>query len=146
MGDGLNAQLRLTVSARADYLCEYCLVAEEDTFFGCHVDHIISIKHRGQTNPENLAYACAFCNRFKGSDIASISLTTGALVRLFNPRIDRWSDHFQLDGSLIQARSEIGEVTISLLRFNDNERIIERQELSRIGRYPNPAALARVGR
>ncbi len=144
MADGVNAEIRLVVAARADYLCEYCLIAEEDTFFGCHVDHIISIKHRGETESDNLAYACAFCNRFKGSDIASLSSETGALVRFFNPRIDRWSDHFQLLGLSIQPRTEIGEVTVRILRFNDNERILERQELNKIGRYPNTAALARV--
>ena len=61
----------------------------------------------------------------------------------FNPRIDRWSDHFQLLGLSIQPRTEIGEVTVRILRFNDNERILERQELNKIGRYPNTAALAR---
>jgi HNH endonuclease len=53
MADGVSAELRLVVAARADFLCEYCLIAEEDTFFGCHVDHIISIKHRGLTKAEN---------------------------------------------------------------------------------------------
>jgi 5-methylcytosine-specific restriction endonuclease McrA len=86
MADGVNAEIRLLVAGRADHLCEYCLIAENDTFFGCQVDHIISLKHHGQTKAENLAYACAFCNRFKGSDIASLSSQTGALVRLFNPR------------------------------------------------------------
>jgi 5-methylcytosine-specific restriction endonuclease McrA len=90
MADGINAEIRLAVAIRADYLCEYCLIAEEDTFFGCQVDHIISIKHRGETKVDNLAYACAFCNRFKGSDIASLS-ESGVLVRFFNPRkIDGW--------------------------------------------------------
>ncbi|WP_228061189.1 HNH endonuclease [[Phormidium] sp. LEGE 05292] len=39
--------LRQLVAKRADYLCEYCLIAEEDTFLGCQVDHIISVKHGG---------------------------------------------------------------------------------------------------
>ncbi len=43
-------------------LCEYCLIHEDDTFFGCEVDHIISQKHGGPTEPENLAYACLPCN------------------------------------------------------------------------------------
>lgn len=144
MADGVNAEIRLVVASRADHLCEYCLIAEDDTFFGCQVDHIISLKHRGQTKTDNLAYACAFCNRFKGTDIASLSSQTGELVRLFNPRLDRWSDHFRLQGLSIQARTDIGEVTVRILRFNDNERILERQELNKIGRYPNAAALARL--
>jgi hypothetical protein len=143
MADGVTAEIQLVVADRADYLCEYCLIAEDETFFGCQVDHIISIKHRGETKADNLAYACAFCNWFKGSDIASLSSKTGTLVRLFNPRLDR-SDHFQLQGLSILPRTEIGEVTVRILRFNDNERILERQELHKMGRYPNTAALARV--
>lgn len=44
----------------------------EDTYFGCQVDHIISEKHGGATEEHNLAYACSYCNRNKGSDIGSI--------------------------------------------------------------------------
>ena len=52
MADGVSAEVRLVVAARADHLCEYCLIGAEDTFFGCHVDHIVSIKHRGETKIE----------------------------------------------------------------------------------------------
>src|SRR5262249_7484988 len=31
----ISAELRRLVVARAEGLCEYCLIAEEDTFFGC---------------------------------------------------------------------------------------------------------------
>lgn len=143
MANAVNADLRSAVAVRPDYLCEYCLIAEEDTFFGCQVDHIISIKHRGETDFDNLAYACAFCNRFKGSDIASLS-ESGVIVRFFNPRIDRWLDHLQLNRLSIQPRTEIGEVTVRILRFNNIERTLEREELNKVGRYPNMAALIRA--
>jgi hypothetical protein len=144
MADRVGSELRRLVATRADYLCEYCLIAEEDTYFGCEVDHIMSVKHGGVTEAENLAYACAFCNRYKGSDIASISHQTGSLVRLYNPRIDRWADHFALDGVYIKAVSEIGEVTARILRFNDSEQTLEREALSAIGRYPNALAKMRI--
>jgi HNH endonuclease len=86
------------VAARAGHRCEYCLIHADDTFFGCEVDHIISEKHGGATREDNLAYACLFCNRNKGSDIASILPETGELVRLFNPRLDRWGDHLRRPG------------------------------------------------
>jgi 5-methylcytosine-specific restriction endonuclease McrA len=35
-------------------------------------DHIIAVKHGGQTTLENLAYACYACNHQKGSDIAPL--------------------------------------------------------------------------
>jgi len=84
----ISAELRRVVVARAESLCEYCLIHEDDTFFGCQVDHIISEKHGGPTQADNLAYACLFCNLHKGSDVGSFISGTQTLVRFFNPRID----------------------------------------------------------
>ena len=136
--------LRLFVADRAYRVCEYCLVHEDDAVFGCEVDHIISEKHGGVTAAANLAYACAFCNRAKGSDLGSIVQGTGTYVRFFNPRIDRWAEHFTLDGVTIVALSDIGEVTARILDFNNNDRLLERQVLRDAGRYPSAAAVARM--
>jgi hypothetical protein len=136
----VGSELGRLVAARANYLREYCLAAEEDIYFGCEVDHIVSVKHGGGTEAENLAYACAFCNRYKGSDIASLPRQTGSLIRFYNPLIDRWADHFELDGVYIKSVSEIGEVTARILRFKGNEQILEREALSAIGWYPNESA------
>jgi 5-methylcytosine-specific restriction endonuclease McrA len=65
----ISADLRQLVASRAAHRCEYCLIDEDDTYLGCQVDHIISEKHGGPTLADNLAYACAFCNRAKGSDM-----------------------------------------------------------------------------
>src|SRR5690242_18805158 len=73
MARWISAELRQVVADRAKQFCEYCLIAEADTFYGCEVDHIISLKHGGSTEPDNLAYACALCNRAKGSDVGSIA-------------------------------------------------------------------------
>lgn len=119
----INTALRQLVAARADHLCEYCLIHEDDTFFGCEVDHIVSEKHGGQTEAENLAYACALCNRSKGSDVGSLTRTTGVFVRFFNPRSDFWGEHFVLDGASLVALSDIEEVTTRILGFNSSERL-----------------------
>ena len=117
-------------------MCEYCLIAEADTFYGCEVDHIISLKHGGSTEPDNLAYACALCNRAKGSDVGSIA-SSGEFTRFFNPR---WLDHFRLEGAAIHPLTSIGEVTARILGFNDSTRLHERDELSRFGKYPSDEA------
>jgi hypothetical protein len=119
-------------------------MAEADTFYGCEVDHIISLKHGGSSNADNLAYACALCNRAKGSDVGSIS-ASGEFTRFFNPRIDHWSEHFRLEGSLIQPLTTIGEVTVRIFGFNDNARLHERDEMIRFGKYPSeePARMLR---
>jgi len=55
MSSYISPALRRLVATRAEYLCEYCLIHEDDTFFGCEVDHIISEKYGGQTAENNLA-------------------------------------------------------------------------------------------
>jgi hypothetical protein len=140
------AALRRFVSERADGLCEYCLMHEDQTYFGCQVEHVIAEKHGGPTTPENLAYACVFCNRFKGSDIATVDNATGQLVRLYNPRTDRWSEHFKLDRVrlTIDPASGIGAATAKLLNFNHPDRLAERQLLAVVGSYPPTSALVRI--
>jgi hypothetical protein len=127
-------------------LCEYCLIHEDDTFLGCEVEHVISEKHGGRTIAENLALACVFCNRFKGSDLGSLSPVTGSLVRFFNPRTDRWGEHFELDGMRIIPRTEIGAVTVVIFGFNHPDRLLERESLRDVGRYPSPIARLRMTR
>ncbi|HEY9748767.1 MAG TPA: HNH endonuclease signature motif containing protein [Allocoleopsis sp.] len=146
----ISAELRRLVIARANKLCEYCLLHEDDTYFGCEIDHIISEKHGGPTEADNLAYACMTCNRSKGSDIGSVvmPIDSGVFSRFFNPRHDFWSEHFALndsDGITIVPLDNIGEVTARILEFNSAERLLERQALRDIGRYPTAEALQRIG-
>lgn len=121
---------------RAGFTCEYCRIREADCVLDLQIEHIIAEKHGGASVIENLAASCVFCNRHKGSDIASISRTTGQVVRLFNPRSDQWNAHFQISGALITAITEVGEATARLLRFNDDSRVLERQLLQEAGRDP----------
>ena len=116
------------------------LLAEGDAFFTHEPDHIIAEKHGGKTTIENLAFACFACNRFKGSDIASIDPATGDLAPLFNPRRDQWGDHFRLNEGVIVALTAAGRATERLLKFNLMERIEARHELGQSGRYPGSRA------
>lgn len=132
----VSVDLRRLVQSRANHACEYCLIHESDTYLGCQVDHIVAEKHGGSTDAENLSFACTFCNRAKGSDIGSVSEETSELTRFYNPRADRWSEHFELSGAIIVARTAIGEITARILAFNDPQRILERDAIYRVGRYP----------
>ena len=138
MASYVNAELRRQVEERAGGKCEYCLIHDDDTYVGCQVDHIIAVKHGGLTEQDNLAFACAVCNRAKGTDIASLIPGTRKLIKLFNPRTDAWADHFRLDmvTLLIEPTTDIGRVTAALLGFNEIERVLERQSLVQIGRFP----------
>ena len=117
MSGYVPASLRRLVAQRAQGLCEYCLVHQDDTFLGCQVEHIVSEKHGGRSVESNLAYACVFCNRYKGSDVASISIRSAQLRSFFNPRGDRWRDHFRLDEAMIAPLTDVGEVTAAIMRL-----------------------------
>jgi len=125
-GTYIPAELRRLVFIRANGRCEYCGIAEADTYFGCEVDHIISEKHGGLTDESNLALACVTCNRAKGSDIATTA-QDGTVVELFHPRRHKWADHFFADSSEVAGLTEIGRATVRLLRLNAPERIAERE-------------------
>lgn len=136
MSRSISEKLRAFVALRAGYVCEYCLMHENDLVLGAQIDHIISIKHEGPSDPENLAYSCLICNVNKGSDIATILLPDDKLIRFFNPRKDRWSEHFDLVYGTILPKTDIGKATVKILDFNEPERVIRRQLLTEAGRYP----------
>ncbi len=124
------------MKARAHGRCEYCLIDQSDTGFPHEVDHIISRKHGGESDLDNLAFACYLCNRYKGSDIASLDSLTHKLIRLFHPRQDRWEEHFRINGAIPEPLTPTGAATAGLLRLNTAPRVVERQMLQSLTRYP----------
>jgi hypothetical protein len=144
MATDVSELLRRQVAERAYHVCEYCLIHADDTFWGCHVDHIISRKHGGASEAGNLAWACACCNSQKGSDIATLAGQPPQLVRLFHPRSDRWADCFHLDAVRIEPLNLVGMGTARLLELGAESRLRERQALAETGRYPTIEALARM--
>lgn len=129
--------LRDLVIRRAEYRCEYCLLHQDDEPIYPHeIDHIIAEKHSGPTQADNLAYACFYCNRFKGTDLASIDPLSGDITPLFNPRRQIWREHFALDGAVIVPLTAVGRTTVQLLKLNRPRIIQRRLYLSQLGRYP----------
>jgi len=84
--------LRRVVAVRAGGCCEYCLLDEPDSYTPHQVDHIVSQKHGGTSDSQNLAWACTRCNSWKGSDVGAIAFRTtrpetGEAVPLFHPPV-----------------------------------------------------------
>ena len=107
-----------------------------DSYSPHQVDHIVSRKHGGTSDPDNLAYECLRCNAWKGSDVGSIDPETGTLARLFDPRRQRWEDHFELRGAVIEPLTDEGAATTRLLKLNLDKRVTERRLLIAVARYP----------
>lgn len=122
----IPAALRREVAERAGDRCEYCLLPSHLAFFPHEVDHVIAGKHGGATDLDNLALSCWRCNRHKGTDLASFDPQTRQLCPLFNPRTQVWTEHFAYQGERIVGLTPEGRTTVSLLRLNSTERLLER--------------------
>ncbi|MBD2579109.1 HNH endonuclease signature motif containing protein [Oscillatoria sp. FACHB-1406] len=125
----IPSALRRFVTQRAAGQCEYCRFPQTASFFAFEMEHIIAEKHGGLSIAENLALACTYCNRFKGTDLGSLDPDTKKLTPFYNPRLQQWSNHFRLDGAIITPLTPEGRVTVKILQFNLSERIIEREQL-----------------
>jgi hypothetical protein len=133
----IDGSIRDFVRRRAGGYCEYCRISERFTLALHEIDHVVAVKHGGESTLDNMALCCTICNRFKGSDIASIDPLTGDLTPLFNPRLDSWDEHHQLREGEILPLSAKGRVTVRLLQMNSPARIKERSLISKTQSGPN---------
>jgi 5-methylcytosine-specific restriction endonuclease McrA len=111
----ITPALRQKVVARAGEQCEYCRYPQHLALLTFEIEHIIAEKHGGPTTESNLALACPYCNRSKGTDLGSIDPETGLLTPFFNPRTQKWAGHFRFDGPFIVPLTPEGRVTTLIL-------------------------------
>jgi HNH endonuclease len=100
--------------------CEYCVLPSNFSTDFYHNEHIIPLILNGKTELENLARSCGICNNGKRDKIEHIDPLTRQVVRLYHPRQDMWTDHFQWSGDnlYIVGLTPIGRATIDLLKLN----------------------------
>jgi 5-methylcytosine-specific restriction endonuclease McrA len=134
----MDQQLRELVWKRAESTCEYCHMPQSLDPLPFEVDHIVARKHGGATVEDNLALSCFACNNRKGPNIAGRDSQTGEIVPLFNPRHDRWQDHFGWNGALLTGRTPTGRATIDVLCINLPHRVAFRASLVSEGVFPAP--------
>jgi hypothetical protein len=72
----------------------------------------------------------------KGPNLAGIDPVGGQMVRLFNPRLDRWIEHFQWQGVMAIGITEIGRATIAVLKMNDVLDLTARYDMRERGLFP----------
>jgi hypothetical protein len=106
------------------------------------LNNIIAKQHGGQTQLENLALACWYCNLKKGPNLTGIDPDSRAVVLLLHPRVDRWADHFDLSVAIgnpsaidVKGFTPTGRATIHVLGMNEQMRRVLPYELWREGRF-----------
>ena len=114
-----GAQKRLIIE-RSGGLCEYCKCPEDYSLKSFDFDHILPESKGGPTSPENIAYACGGCNGYKHAKTGSIDPDSGVEADLFNPRQERWEDHFRWseDVLTIVGLTPTGRATVQALQLN----------------------------
>jgi HNH endonuclease len=120
----MDAATRRIVRSRAGEQCEYCYSMQDDEpFLPFHIEHIIPKQHGGTDDPSNLALACWHCNSHKGPNLTAIDPASSQVVSLFNPRLERWYDHFSREGARIVGLTPEGRATARLLAMNTLPRL-----------------------
>ncbi len=126
----MDAGIPSGVRERAQPRCEYCGLPQAAVLFAFQIEHVIARQHRGSDDPSNLALACDRCNLHKGTNLSAIDPISGNIVAIFNPRKDRWHEHFELQGAVILGLTEVGRATLALLKMNVEHRVRLRTELN----------------
>lgn len=122
----IPAELRRQVRADAGRRCGYCRSSEALTGMPLEIEHIVPEAADGPTVRENLWLACHRCNEFKGARTHATDPLTRELVASFNPRTQRWREHFAWnpDGTLVVGLTPCGRAMVEALRLN-NEYVVE---------------------
>ena len=134
----VTAQERQAVAARARDRCEYCSSPADFATQSFSVEHIIPVSHGGETAFDNLALACPGCNGHKYTKTEAPDPVDGAVVPLYNPRKQRWQDHFRWneDFTHIVGLTPTGRATVSALQMNRPGVANMRRALFAIGLHP----------
>lgn len=114
-------EVRQQVRERAKFLCEYCHSSEDASAARFEIDHIQPRSRGGADTIENLALACQRCNSYRYNFTEGTDPESQVPTQLFNPRSQRWNDHFvwEQDGLVIRGTSAVGRATCDRMDLND---------------------------
>jgi hypothetical protein len=131
-----SEQFRDTVVRRAGDRCEYCQLPAQLQISGFELDHILPRSHGGQTELSNVALACPHCNARKWAHVDGEDPESGQRAALFNPRTQKWEDHFQWSEQrpfILEGISAPGRATVARLHMNHPDLVSIRRLLAELG-------------
>lgn len=136
----IPAAWREQITARANAQCEYCQTQTYLLGMPLQIDHIIPQAAAGETVLDNLCLACPRCNQHKGTQLRALDPITNDMTSLFNPRFERWGDHFRWseDGAIIHGLTACGRASIMALQMNNPFIVRARLLWVKWGHHPPP--------
>ena len=131
-------KLRKLVIQRSNRICEYCRSQEDFSAESFSVEHIFPRIIGGETVEKNLAFACQGCNSHKAIKISAADPFSETDVSLFNPRSQKWNEHFAWNKTFIEliGLTPIGRATIDALKLNRKGVKNLRWALFMVGKHP----------
>ena len=113
---------------QAGYRCGYCRSCQQIMGIRLILDHLIPRARGGTDDETNLWPCCLPCNGFKQARIEARDPQTDDLVPFYNPRQQRWADHFHWEdaGRRISGTTATGRATVSALQLNRAELVAAR--------------------
>jgi len=132
--ESLDKKIRIEAKNR----CGYCLGEQKYILAWLEIEHISPCAKGGKTVEENLWLACRFCNTFKSSQTHGIDSKTKRKVSLFNPRMQKWKNHFEFssDKTRIIGKTMCGRATVTALQLNNKLALDTRKHWVSVGWYP----------
>jgi hypothetical protein len=126
------------VAQRAAHRCEYCHAPEAVFNFPFEVEHIVPGVQRGRDDESNWALSCRSCNLNKSIHLTGWDDASQSEVRLFNPRLDSWNEHFLDDANTgeVKGVTPVGRATVARLRMNSATQLEARRVWVRLGLFP----------
>jgi hypothetical protein len=118
----ISVEVDRNIRNTAKHRCGYCLSPQKLVMARLEIEHIIPVSKGGSSEESNLWLACPICNSHKAGKIESIDPLTDEVVRLFNPRIQDWSEHFiwSEDGIRIVGKTATGRATVRALSLDND--------------------------
>lgn len=134
----VTEEQRKIVAKRAQGCCEYSRSQARFATQSFSIEHIFPRRYGGKTEQSNLAFACPGCNGHKHTKTKGVDPITLKLVALYNPRQQRWTDHFgwSQDFTKVIGVTPTGRATIEALHLNRNGVVNLREALYSLGQHP----------
>ena len=134
ISETLKAKIRDVAKNR----CGYCQSLQKYVLGVLEIEHIIPKAAGGSDDEDNLWLSCRLCNAYKGIQTKAIDPMSDRPVQLFNPLIQRWSQHFTWseDGVYIIGLTPCGRATVLALKLNNVYAVTVRKAWVSVGWHP----------
>jgi hypothetical protein len=134
----ISEEVRTRVRASAQNRCGYCQSLQKYVLGILEIEHIIPKAAGGSDEEENLWLACRLCNSYKGVQTQGQDPESGRNVKLFNPRLQKWTRHFTWinNGTHIEGITACGRATVIAMELNNPYAVPVRQAWISAGWHP----------